>query len=139
MQLVVIRVIRVLFFYWKLEIEMIGKSVRENVIAKARRIVVKVGTNAICDDSGRPDRKAISNLADQIAEVRSAGVEVILVASGAIGAGLGELDLAARPKTVPKLQAIAAIGQGQLMRTFHDIFAKREIVVAQVLVTPRRF
>ncbi len=118
---------------------MIGKSVRQNVIAKARRIVVKVGTNAICDNSGRPDRKAISNLADQIAEVKSSGVEVMLVASGAIGAGLGELDMPARPKTVPQLQAIAAIGQGQLMRTFHDIFAKREIVVAQVLLTRDAF
>ncbi len=110
-------------------------AVRENVVAKARRIVVKVGTGAICDGNGRPDRSAITKLARQIAVARKRGVEVTLVASGAIGAGLGELGLLARPKTMPQLQACAAVGQGQLMRTFHDVFAHHGLRVAQVLLT----
>ena len=110
-------------------------SIRQNIIAKATRIVVKVGTNAICDQAGKPDQRAISNLAGQIATVMKSGVSVTLVASGASGAGMGELSLSARPKTLPMLQACAAIGQGQLMRTFHDVFARRKVRVAQVLLT----
>ena len=116
-----------------------GTAVRQNVLANARRIVVKVGTNAICQPTGRPDRRAIAALAKQIARVMASGVTVTMVASGAIGAGIGELDLDERPKTTPHLQAAAAVGQGQLMRTFHDIFARYGVRVAQVLVTRNDF
>jgi len=112
-----------------------GSEVRQRIVAQARRIVVKVGTNAICDRGGRPDLSAIRALARQIAAVREAGVSVTLVASGAIGAGLGEMALDRRPKNMPQLQAVAAVGQGQLMRIFHDIFARHGVKVAQVLVT----
>ena len=116
-----------------------GQNVRENVIGKASRIVVKVGTNSICNSKGRPDHKAISRLAGDITAVMRRGVEVTLVASGAIGAGLGELDIKQRPKTIPGLQAAAAVGQGQLMRMFHDAFARRKVKVAQVLLTRDAF
>ncbi len=109
--------------------------IRQSVIANAKRIVVKVGTNSICDENGRPDRKSISSLARQIATVREMGVQVLLVASGAIGAGLDEMGMDSRPKTMPHLQAVAAVGQGRLMQTFHDIFARHNTRVAQVLVT----
>jgi glutamate 5-kinase len=112
-----------------------GTQLRQNVIAAARSVVVKVGTDAITDDAGRPDRKVIHSLARQVAEAMEAGVTVTLVASGAIGAGVGELELPGRPKTLPKLQAAAAVGQGQLMRTFHDAFARHGVRVGQVLVT----
>jgi len=110
-------------------------AIRQQVLAKARRIVVKVGTNAICDASGRPDRTTVAGLAKQIAEIRKSGVSVLMVSSGAIGAGMGELELTARPKTMPALQAAAAVGQGQLMRAFHDVFARHGVKVAQVLLT----
>ena len=116
-----------------------GTTVRQNVLANARRIVVKVGTNAICQPTGRPDRRAIAALARQIARAMASGVTVTMVASGAIGAGIGELGLDERPKTTPHLQAAAAVGQGQLMRTFHDIFARYGVRVAQVLVTRSAF
>ena len=109
--------------------------VRQSAVTSARRIVVKVGTNAITDDAGRLNRRVVSSLAGQIAEVMASGKSVTLVASGAIGAGMAELDLTVRPRTLPKLQAAAAVGQGQLMRTFHDLFARRGIRVAQVLLT----
>ena len=111
------------------------KPLREKVLARARRVVVKVGTGAVCAAGGGPDRRAIGNLAGQIAELRAGGVSVVLVASGAIGTGVGELGLAQRPQDMPRLQAAAAIGQGQLMRTFHDAFARRGVRVAQVLLT----
>jgi len=103
---------------------MAGMTIRQQVLSQAREIVVKVGTNAICDDSGRLETKTIRGLARQIAKLIKADRRITLVASGAIGAGLGELDLPGRPRTMPELQAVAAIGQGQLMRTFHDVFAR---------------
>ena len=112
-----------------------ARDTRERVIANASQVVVKVGTHSICDDAGRPDRQAIGRLAEQIALAMRRGVSMTLVASGAIGSGLGELGLAERPKTMPHLQAAAAVGQGQLMRTFHDVFAEYGVRVAQVLVT----
>ncbi len=116
-----------------------GSAVRKTKVSSARRIVVKIGTNAITDEAGRLDRKGITNLTGQIAKLIRDGKEVTLVASGAIGSGMGELDLPTRPKTVPGLQAAAAVGQGQLMRVFHDVFARRKIQVAQVLVTRDAF
>jgi len=112
-----------------------GDAVRKRIVSHTRRIVVKVGTMAICDPTGRPDRKTISSLARQIAGLMGGGYKMSLVTSGAIGAGMGELNLPGRPKTLPMLQAAAAVGQGQLMRIFHDAFGRRGVRVAQVLVT----
>ncbi len=112
-----------------------GTQLRHNAINSARRIVVKVGTASITDPAGRVDAAIIRDLASQIAALRRDGRSVALVASGAIGAGMAEMDLPERPKSLPMLQAVAAVGQGQLMRTFHDVFARKDIRVAQVLVT----
>lgn len=116
-----------------------GKQARTRITEQAKHIVVKVGTNAICNEAGQVNRRAISNLASQIAAVMNQGVSVTLVASGAIGAGMGELNLPARPKTIPKLQAAAAVGQGELMRLFHDNFARHRVTIAQVLLTRDSF
>ncbi len=112
-----------------------GTAVRQTILTRAKRIVVKIGTNAITDEKGRLDPKTLRSLTSQIADLVESGVSVTLVASGAIGAGVGELDLPGRPKTLPMLQAVAAVGQGQLMRAFHDSLVKRKLRVAQVLVT----
>ncbi|MCE5325366.1 MAG: glutamate 5-kinase [Planctomycetaceae bacterium] len=111
------------------------RQVRQQIIARARRIVVKVGTNAVCDAQGRLDNKTLSSLASQLAAAIKGGMSVTLVASGAIGAGLGELGMTQRPKSMPELQACAAVGQGQLMRAFHDLLSEQGISVGQVLVT----
>ncbi len=96
---------------------------------------MKVGTNALTDESGRLDTAFAASLSGQIAGALRSGVDVTLVSSGAIGAGIAELDLPGRPKTLPMLQATAAVGQGQLMRTFHDAFGEFGIKVAQILLT----
>ena len=114
---------------------MSASAVRRDIISKAQRVVVKLGTSAISDERGRLDLPVLRSLAGQICKAMDAGVAVTLVSSGAIGAGLAELDLADRPRTLPMLQAVAAVGQGQLMRTFHDTFARRGRKVAQVLLT----
>jgi len=114
------------------------RTMRKDVVAPAKRIVVKVGTNAICD-SGGPDTGSIRRLAEQIAAIRADGIGVALVASGAIGTGMAELRLPERPKTMPRLQAVAAIGQGQLMRAFRDVFADFKVPVAQLLLTREDF
>ena len=112
-----------------------GTQARRRIVEQARRIVVKVGTNAICDETGRVNVKAVRDLGGQVAGVMKQGVSVVLITSGAIGAGISELNLPSRPKTMPNLQAAAAVGQGQLMRIFHDTFARRGVKVAQVLLT----
>ena len=112
-----------------------GTALRQQTIARCRRIVVKVGTQTLCDAAGRVSVAAVDRLASDIAAVIQGGRSVALVASGAIGSGMGELGLAARPKTMPQLQAAAAVGQGRLMRTFHDAFARYGVKVAQVLLT----
>jgi glutamate 5-kinase len=108
---------------------------RQQVIAAARKVVVKVGTNAITGADGRLDHAVVRDLAAQTAAIMAGGVSVTLVASGAVGAGMAELDLSQRPRSLPMLQATAAVGQGQLMRTFHDAFARHGVKVAQVLLT----
>ncbi len=112
-----------------------ASALRKEVIARCRRIVVKVGTNVLCDDGGRLDLSSVDRLASQIAALMKSGRKVSLVSSGAIGSGMGELSLASRPKTMPQLQAAAAVGQGRLMQAFHDVFARYGVKVAQVLLT----
>jgi len=104
-------------------------------VTRVRRVVVKVGTKALTGADGRLDSDFVRALSAQIAGLLESGLEVALVSSGAIGAGMGELELSSRPRTLPRLQAAAAVGQGQLMRTFHDAFARFRVRVAQILVT----
>ena len=110
-------------------------KLRQEIVCKARRVVVKVGTNALTDERGRLDVAFVARLAEQVAGVVRQGVGVMLVSSGAVGSGMAELDLAQRPKTLPMLQATAAVGQGQLMRHFYDAFGAHGVKVAQVLIT----
>lgn len=109
-------------------------NIRIDALSQVRHVVVKVGTNTVCTAHG-PNPAAIRTLAQQITALRRRGIRVALVASGAIGTGMGELHLTKRPRTMPKLQAIAAIGQGQLMRAFRDVFAEFDLPVAQLLLT----
>ena len=114
---------------------MSGKPPTAELTAAARRVVVKVGTNALTGRAGRLDAAFVAELSGQMAEALNAGREMALVSSGAIGAGIAELDLPGRPRTLPLLQATAAVGQGELMRTFHDAFARFGVKVAQILLT----
>ena len=109
-------------------------SKKENSPAP-RRVVVKLGTGVLTTGIGRLDTARIAAVCAEIAALRARGTEVIVVSSGAVGLGMGALQLAKRPKDVSKKQACAAIGQSRLMQTWEAGFASHGIVVAQVLLT----
>ena len=100
-----------------------------------RRVVVKLGTGVLTSGIGQLDTARIADLAAQLASLRSAGTEVIVVSSGAVGLGMGALALTKKPKDVSKKQACAAIGQSRLMQVWQTAFAPHALTVAQVLLT----
>jgi glutamate 5-kinase len=98
-------------------------------------VVVKVGTNVLTHANGLLNIDRIEYLVDDILAVRELGKKVILVSSGAVGAGMGRLGLQNRPTENPKLQAIAAIGQGKLMEAYEELMSRSKAIPAQVLLT----
>lgn len=104
-----------------------------------RRIVVKLGTNTLCDPDGRPDPTFLRAVAKQVHLLRSNGKQVIIVSSGAIGSGMAAMGLRERPQDIPKRQALAAIGQHRLMTAWQEAFLHHHIRVAQVLLTHQTF
>lgn len=98
-------------------------------------VVVKVGTSLLSDEHGRFTDRWIRPIVDELAVWVRDGRGLILVTSGAIGAGLGELGRTSRPRGLQEKQAIAAVGQGLLMHRYHDLFAAHDLRVAQVLLT----
>ena len=99
------------------------------------RVVVKFGTGILTNRSKQIDPRQIEQLVGQVAAQREAGREVIVVSSGAVGAGMGVLNIAKRPTDLSDLQACAAVGQSALMSTYTELFAKHNLQVAQVLLT----
>jgi glutamate 5-kinase len=112
---------------------------RKTVLDAAHTVVVKVGTNVLADATGQLDRVRIQSLADQLLRVRSSGRRVVLVSSGAIGAGVGRLGLGKRPADLPHLQACAAVGQTALMQLYQEAFAPAGVHPAQILLTAGDF
>lgn len=99
------------------------------------RLVIKVGTTSLVAPDGTPDVERLERLCDGIRAARDRDIDVILVSSGAIAAGLGPLGLPARPSDIPSLQAAAAVGQGRLFHIYSRLLHEREIVSAQLLLT----
>lgn len=111
-----------------------GLARRRELLAKAKRVVVKVGSAVLTTDEGL-NGEVMSNLAQDICQIMAAGLEVLLVSSGAVAAGRRSLSLGSRPLEMREKQATAAVGQVRLMREYEDIFAKLGQKVAQVLLT----
>lgn len=99
------------------------------------RIVIKVGTHAIADKSGRPDHVALKKLVKQICDVRAMGHEVIFVSSGAVAAGVEALGLQARPKDVNAIQMCAAVGQARFIYEYERLFGEHGVKIGQLLLT----
>jgi glutamate 5-kinase len=110
-------------------------ALRNDVLAKAKRIVVKVGSQLLTDPAGGVDTAFMRRIASQIAQLKAAGKDVTLVSSGSIAVGRQKLDMPKRPKSVGVLQAVAAVGQSGLMSQWVACFAKHDLNVAQMLVT----
>ncbi len=114
-----------------------GKTdlVRQEIAASARLIVVKVGTRVITGLDGRLDHDQVSRLAEQLCALRAQRRQVVLVSSGAVGAGLGQLGLTRRPTDLAHLQAVAAVGQARLIEAYDSVLRHFGVVSAQVLLT----
>src|SRR5262249_51233853 len=102
---------------------------------KSKRWVIKLGTGILTDAAGRLDLAQIRQLVGQVAGLRRRGHEIVLVTSGAIGGGMGLLNLKKRPRQFSELQACAAIGQPQLMRIYEGFLQKHGLHAAQLLLT----
>ena len=102
-----------------------------------KRIVVKVGSSTITHSVGKLNLTMIDNIVRQIVDIKNRGKEVILVTSGAIGAGMGELGCNKKPKLIPKQQAMAAIGQGLLIAVYNRFLREYGEKGAQILLTSR--
>jgi glutamate 5-kinase len=105
------------------------------VLKNKRRIVVKIGTSSLSYPNGRMNFHSMEKLAYVLSAVRLQGIQVILVSSGAIGVGAGRLGLTKRPRELARKQALAAIGQAELMKIYKKFFEEYNQVVAQVLLT----
>ena len=99
------------------------------------RIVVKVGTSTLAHPTGRLNIRHVEELVKVLSDLKNAGHEVVLVSSGAIGMGVGKLNLPGKPSDMPTKQAAAAVGQCELMYTYDKLFAQYNHTVAQILLT----
>ena len=108
---------------------------RSGILKEISRIVVKLGTGVLTDSRKQPDLVQMEQLVGQIAEQRKAGKEIVLVSSGAVGAGMGVLGHEKRPGDLAELQACAAVGQSRLMATYEKLFGAFDLSVAQILLT----
>ncbi|KAH8695916.1 putative glutamate 5-kinase [Talaromyces proteolyticus] len=105
-------------------------------LGRSRTIVIKLGTSSIIDEkTHEPILSILSALVETVAKLRSNGHRVILVSSGAIGVGLRRMDVNERPTHLPRVQALAAVGQCKLMGLWDSLFVHLRIPVAQILLT----
>ena len=104
-------------------------------IENARRIVFKVGTSTLTHETGKLNLRRIEDLARTLADLANSGAEVVLVSSAAISAGCARLGIEERPESTVGRQAVAAVGQSELMRVYEHFFSDFGHTVAQILVT----
>lgn len=108
---------------------------RRRVIENARSVIVKVGTRVVTTSEGKLDRRRIDLLAAQLSRIADTGRQTVMVSSGAVGAGLGKLGLETRPTGLAQLQAVAAVGQTDLIQAYETSLKKHGRHAAQVLLT----
>jgi len=113
----------------------VASSSRAERLAGARRVVVKIGSSSLTTAEGGIDPDRVRRLVGVLADARRRGVEVVLVSSGAIAAGLSPLGLPRRPRALPIQQAAAAVGQGLLIHRYTEELARHGVVAGQVLLT----
>lgn len=104
-------------------------------LQEAKRIVIKIGTSSLTHENGKLNLQKMECLARALADIQNQGKEVVLVTSGAIGAGIQRLGLTEKPKELPMKQATAAVGQAVLMQMYQKFFGEYNQTVAQILLT----
>ena len=109
--------------------------VRQEILAQAKCIVVKVGTRVLTNSEGRLDFERVAELSKQLHLLKQSGKQVVLVSSGAVGSGMGRLGMATRPQDLATLQAVAAVGQCMLVQAYDQALTPVGGHAAQVLLT----
>ncbi len=107
---------------------------KQRLLKRVRRAVVKIGSSILSTDAGI-NRPRLRSLSEEICGLHEQGIEVVVVSSGAVAAGMARLGMKERPKTVPQRQAAAAVGQINLMALYEEYFAAFSTQVAQILLT----
>ena len=105
-------------------------------VSSAKRIVIKVGSSSLTGKAGSElDPSAVDRLVDVVATARSRGIDIVVVSSGAIAAGLSPLKLKSRPRDLATQQAAASVGQGLLIHRYTESFARYGVIASQILLT----
>lgn len=104
-------------------------------ISEKQRVVIKLGTSTLAHKTGKLNIRRMKNLVQAIADLHNSGKDVIIVSSGAQGLGTGKLGLREKPTDIRMKQAVAAIGQCELMHIYDNMFEKYSVTVAQILLT----
>ena len=99
------------------------------------RIVVKIGTSLVTDESHRLNLSFLRGFVEQVSALHAARNQIVIVSSGAVAAGRGEFKVKREKRTIPFRQALAAVGQGAIMQIYREMFAHRGVAVAQALLT----
>jgi glutamate 5-kinase len=110
-------------------------DIRERYMAKVKRVVIKVGSSTLTHPNGLLNLHRIELITRQIVDIHNRGIDVILVTSGAVAAGMGKLGLTSRPKSVPRRQACASVGQVTLMHMYDKMFSEYGKTVSQILIS----
>jgi glutamate 5-kinase len=111
------------------------KDIRQKILGRSRRIVVKVGSSILASVEKGLDYDVFSHLTKEISDLKRQGFELVLVSSGAIAAGMEKLGYKTRPQAITQKQAAAAVGQTRLMKIYEDYFSRYQQMVAQILLT----
>ncbi|HEX9777911.1 MAG TPA: glutamate 5-kinase, partial [Geopsychrobacteraceae bacterium] len=107
---------------------------RSSLLSHVKRVIVKIGSGVLSDEAGL-DQPMLASIASDLCDLREQGLELIVVSSGAVAAGKGQLGIVGRPRTIPQKQAAAAIGQTRIIRAYKETFLGRGQMVAQILLT----
>ena len=116
-----------------------ASEIRRSVLDAAKTVVIKIGTNALSKADDTLDTDRIAGIAEQVVRWRKTGRRVVVVSSGAIGAGIGLLGLEERPKDLPHLQAAASVGQAHLIGAYDEALQRHGLHASQILLTANDF
>src|SRR5262249_36379696 len=108
---------------------------RQEIAARSKTIVVKVGTRVLAHEDGTLDQNRVTAIAEQLVRLMAEQRQVVLVSSGAVGAGIGRLGLQRRPVDLAQLQAVAAVGQSRLIESYNRALEGHGRHAAQILLT----
>jgi len=115
-------------------------DLRKNLLAEAKRIVIKIGSRVLVDESNKGVNSVfIKKLAGSVAILQNAGKEIAIVSSGAVGTGMTKLGYPKKPENIADKQVCAAIGQIDLMQAYRNAFEKENIIVGQILLSAEDF